>query len=141
MGQQDMEPDRGGKRNGVNGGRGKRVRRVGEFADPEHRRLVVGGGLERQHKSNKRQQKSALESTNPAGWDSLSPMSQRIFAMNVALPRIAAADGLKPSPWRLARLVPITWDKLGPSFVAAFQAHHQRETSKRQFAIRNDIKV
>ena len=52
--QQDMEPDRGGKRRGVKDGRGQRVRRVGEFADPEHKRLIVGQGLEREHKSNKR---------------------------------------------------------------------------------------
>ena len=46
-----MEMEAGGKLKGVNGGRGKRVRRVGEFADPEHRRLVVGQGLEREHKA------------------------------------------------------------------------------------------
>ena len=102
-----------------------------EFADPEHRRLVFGGGLERQHKSNKRRLAASSSRGGLAGWDSLSPMTQHSFDMNIALPRIAAADVLEPSPWRLARLAPITWDELGPSFAAAFQVRHQRETTER----------
>ena len=75
--QQDMEPDGGGKRKGVNGGRSGRVQRVGEFTDPEHRRLVFGGGLERQHKSNKCRLVASSSRGGLAGWHSLSPMTQR----------------------------------------------------------------
>ena len=62
-----MESDRGGKRKGANGGRGGWVRRVEESADPEHKRLVVGGGLEREHKGNKRQQ--VMRSSRGGVWD------------------------------------------------------------------------
>ena len=41
----DMEPDRGGKRKGGNGGRSGRVHWAGEFADPKYRRLIFGEGL------------------------------------------------------------------------------------------------
>ena len=121
-----MEPDRGGNLKGVNGGRGKRVRRVGEFADPEHRRLVVGQGLEREHKSNKRFHTARSSRGGQWGWGQLSPMAPHAFTMNIACPRTTYLDGIEPDALELARLAPIHWGDMGIPFNREFSQKHER---------------
>ena len=136
--QQDMEPDRGGKLKGVNGGRGKRVRRVGEFADPEHRRLVVGQGLEREHKSNKRFHTARSSRGGQWGWDQLSAMAQHAFTMNIACPRITYLDGIEPDALELARLAPIHWGDMGIPFNREFSQKQERFAA-RAWGTKSDI--
>ena len=133
-----MEPDRGGKLKGVNGGRGKRVRRVGEFADPEHRRLVVGQGLEREHKSNKRFHTARSSRGGQWGWDQLSPMAQHAFTMNIACPRITYLDGIEPDALELARLAPIHWGDMGIPFNREFSQKQERFAA-RAWGTKSDI--
>ena len=101
--------------------------------------LVFGGGLEREHKSNKRRQVVSPSRGGLWGWDSLSPMTQHTFTMNVARPRIAAADGMEPHPERLARLAPITWGDLGIPFNMAFIARGERQQNETQCGIKSDL--
>ena len=113
-----MEPE-GGERKGEDGGRIGRVHWAGKFADPEYRRLTFGQGLERQHKSHKRQTVVRLSRGGLWGWDSLSHMAQHAFTMNIACPRIAYLNGIEPPPLQLASLAQITWGYLGiPSNMA-----------------------
>ena len=116
-----MEPDRGGKRKGENGGRSGRVHWAREYAGPEYRRLIFGEGLEREHKRNMRQQAMRSSRGGPWGWNRLSPMAQHEFTMNIACPQIIYHNGVEPSPLELARLAPITWGDLGIPFNMAFK--------------------
>ena len=133
-----MEPDRGGKLKGVNGRRGKRVRRVREFADPEHRRLVVGQGLERKHKSNKRFHTARSSRGGQWGWDQLSSMAQHEFTMNIACPRITYLDGIEPGALELARLASIHWGDMGIPFNRDFLQKQERFEA-RAWCIKSDI--
>jgi hypothetical protein len=111
---------------------------VGEFADPEHKHLVVGGGLEREHKSNKRQQVMRSSRGGLWGWDSRSPIAQHAFTVNIACPRITYLNGIEPPPLELARLAPIHWGDLGIPFNMAFSQERDRFEA-RAWGIKSDI--
>ena len=90
----DMAEDRGGKRKGVNGGRGGQVHLAGQFGETRHRRRIVGHTLEREHKRNLRRQAATASRGGLWGWDSLSPMAQHEFTTHIACPRAARATKL-----------------------------------------------
>ena len=84
-------------------------------------RRIFGGGLEKEHKSNKRHAIYSSPHCGLVAWEDLSPMTQYDFTRDIALPRLTEQDGLEPSPWRLARVAPITWEELGPNSGTASQ--------------------
>ena len=134
----DMAEDRGGKRKGVNGGRGGQVHLAGQFGETRHRRRIVGHTLEREHKRNLRRQAATASRGGLWGWDSLSPMAQHEFTTHIACPRIAYLNGTEPPPLELARLAPITWRDLGIPFNMAFKQQHERIIA-RQWGIKSDV--
>ena len=124
----------------MGGGRSERVLTAGQCVEPEHRRLIFGQGLERQHKSNKRRQVATSSRGGLWGWDSLSPMAQHEFTMNIACPRITYLNGTEPPPLELARLAPITWGDLGIPFNMAFKQAQERAHA-RQWSIKSDVNL
>ena len=121
-----MEPDGGGKRKGMNGGRSAVARWRSALGVEQPSQRTERPAVKREHKSNKRQQVMRSCRGGLWGWDSLSPMAQHEFTMSIACPRITYLDGVEPPPLELARLAPIHWGDLGIPFNMAFSKKQER---------------
>ena len=139
--QQDMEPDGGGKRKGMNGGRSALARWRSALGVEQPSQRTERPAVERAHKSNKRLCQNSQNSGGLIKWADLSPLCQQAFRDEVAAPVLVGWKAFDGRYATLDSIAPIAWEDLGPNFGVAFQARHQRETRERQFGIRSDILV
>ena len=135
-----MAEDRGGKRKGVNGGRGGRGHVSPWLLEPEHRQMIFGQGLEREHKSNKRIHTARSSRGGQWGWDQLSPMAQHAFTRDIVEPRMTYLNGVEPPPLELVAAAPIHWGDLGIPFNMAY-SKKQEAFEARAWGIKSDISV